>query len=175
MFKIPTYDDLEKKESELNNERQGYKNNLFLKRKQLDIDEEISEEKKSKPEERVVEPKTSITTTNEITEISKDNDEDDDEDLLNFINENKDLIEKPMLITNETENKAKDVEQEAKKQESFKNHNVQTTSTISTGSSMISGSLTVSSKQRGNLVLKHIKNVPWKYCDQLTPDFQMGT
>jgi hypothetical protein len=37
-----------------------------------------------------------------------------------------------------------------------------------------SGTLIVSSKQRGNLVLKHIKCVPWNYCDQLTPDYQMG-
>lgn len=183
MFKIPNYDDIEKKESEFNSERKGYATSLFRKRKQLN--EESGEEntlKDSSETERkklATPPSTKETVkiSNSLETQKADIDDDDDEDLLNFINENKDLIEKPKQI-NESENSTKSsTEQEAAKKtdtNSFKNHNVQTSTTTTASNNMISGSLTVSSKQRGNLVLKHIKNVPWKYCDQLTPDFQMG-
>jgi hypothetical protein len=41
MFKVPTYDELEKKEKEFNNERRGYTSNLFLKRKLTDSNDSI--------------------------------------------------------------------------------------------------------------------------------------
>ena len=41
MFKVPTYDELEKKEKEFNNERKGYTSNLFLKRKLTDSNDSI--------------------------------------------------------------------------------------------------------------------------------------
>jgi len=36
------------------------------------------------------------------------------------------------------------------------------------------GSIIVSAKQRGNPVLKHIRNVPWEYDSDIVPDYILG-
>jgi hypothetical protein len=95
--------------------------------------------------------------------------------LLNFIAENKDIIEKPIQKKTSEEAKQISTNEPAKKVDNTKTTILPNNpSTSSSNNYNTSGSLTVSSKQRGNLVLKHIKNVSWKFCDQLTPDYQMG-
>ena len=37
-----------------------------------------------------------------------------------------------------------------------------------------SGSILVNSRQRGNPVLKNIRNVTWEFVDDISPDFQLG-
>ena len=187
MFRIPTYEDLENKEKELNTERKGYCSNLFLKRKINESDENTvkidnnqkkitteSEIKQAEPVKPAEERKSIEIKSNPTSIVVDGDDDDDDEDLLNFINDNKEIIEKPVQKTDDF---IKPNVPDVKKVESvnsFKNHNASNVPTTSSTNTMASGSLTVSSKQRGNLVLKHIKNVPWKFCDQLTPDYQMG-
>ena len=41
MFKVPTYDELEKKEKELNNESKGFTSSLFFMRKNTNSDDSI--------------------------------------------------------------------------------------------------------------------------------------
>jgi hypothetical protein len=39
----------------------------------------------------------------------------------------------------------------------------------------ISGSIHVSSRQKGNPLLKSIRKVPWEFVDGLVPDYTLGT
>lgn len=40
--------------------------------------------------------------------------------------------------------------------------------------SVISGAIQVNTKQRGNPILKSIRNVPWEFCDSIVPDYIVG-
>ncbi len=181
MFKIPTYEELEKKESELDNDRLAYSGTHLLKRKKTSEDdtahsEQSGQAKKNSPPQ----PPQSPQTNDEI---------DDDDELLNiFIKENKDIIEKPLsqsksLTQQHDSNKPIDFAVPAvpapikfDPKMPINRSDAQTSASTRNvaGSSYGGGPLIVSSKQRGNPVLKHIKNVPWKFCDQITPDYQMS-
>lgn len=108
MFKIPTYDEIEKKETEFNAERKGISSGLFQKRKKLDSSEDLANTEAVQSEKPVskrksIEPTTSVTDneaemSEKIVENTSDktgNDDDDDELLNVFISENKDIIENP--------------------------------------------------------------------------------
>jgi len=181
MFKIPTYEDLEKKENELNIQRKGYTSNLFLKRKLEDPEDDgIIKINKTKEIETAKETVQVEACCTKSLNVEVNDDEDDDEDLLNFIAENKDIIERPIQKKTEIETKKIPTNESIDQETTKKTENLKTTTILpnnpstSSNNYNTSGSLTVSSKQRGNAVLKHIKNVPWKFCDQLTPDYQMG-
>lgn len=195
MFKIPTYDELEKKESDFNDERQKY--TTFAKRKSKNDDSENYQEPSSlnsDTQEKTKESpakKMNTTDSSNFTEqitnkpIEKDiyNDDDDDDELLNmFIKENKDIIENP----SSQKRKSKEFQVPTipaipalpvpvKFDPKIKLQRAEfIQGNAPSKSSGSSSSLIVNASQRGNLVLKHIRNVQWKFCDQITPDFQMS-
>lgn len=117
MFKIPTYDELEKKESERNEKSKELRLNLFEKRKNINLDvssvdetpktstnpsscEDLtikSPEKRPRVEKSPVlnQPNSLNKQSNIPTEKAKAADDDDDDLLLAFIDEKKDIIDKP--------------------------------------------------------------------------------
>ncbi len=212
MFKIPTYEELEKKESQLNNDRLAYSGTHLLKRKKnqeydtSDLGSSHSPATKqktpsptalSKIKSKTPEPLEKQEIPSQSAPQNQINvrriDEDDDDDLLNmFIEENKDIIEKP-LSQPKPATKPNDISVPVNKPNEFAvpeipapikfdpkmpilraEFQTSTSNKNVAGSSYGGGPLIVSSKQRGNPVLKHIKNVPWKFCDQITPDYQMS-
>lgn len=118
MFKIPTYDELEKKESERNEKSKELRLNLFEKRKNINLDvSSVDEAPKTStnpssssnedltiksPEKRpriekspVLNQPSSLNKQSTIpTEKAKTADDDDDDLLLAFIDEKKDIIDK---------------------------------------------------------------------------------
>ena len=46
--------------------------------------------------------------------------------------------------------------------------------TAGNGRTKISGSITVSSRQRGNPILKSVRSVPWEFSDSIVPDYILG-
>ena len=118
MFTIPTYDELEKKESDFNAERKGFSGSLFQKRKKPDSSDDLANinseavqiEKSVSKKKSIEATPTTSTEANEVEMIEKpvekvndntkaatvDDDEDDDDVLLNmFIKKNNDIIDKP--------------------------------------------------------------------------------
>jgi DNA excision repair protein ERCC-1 len=229
MFRIPTYEELEKKEKEFNNERKDYKIGLFQKRKLLDADSKTTNTTdestnkinsssipcsnsvltastscslSNKEDEREPEMSTKKARTSEEFQMTasepdekievnnpnnntNDGDNDDDDDLLlnMFIKDNKHIIEKPTSQTKEDDVNYKKLNSENKflvpnvppAPQPIKQQILTSNSTSSASSySSSGGGLIVNSSQRGNLVLKHIRNVQWKFCDQITPDFQIN-
>ncbi|RNA15740.1 DNA excision repair ERCC-1 [Brachionus plicatilis] len=173
MFKIPTYDELENKEKEQDEKRSEFKQNLFQKRKLINLNDTRDnfnpekEEQSEKIEESVKKICVSQPTLKPCS--SKNQEDEDDELLAAFICQNKEIIEKPVLTS-----KPDDV---------FKKPDVPTlkpTITLKPSSSTVSsssfggGSLIVNAKQRGNPVLKHIRNVQWRFSDTLVPDYCMS-
>jgi DNA excision repair protein ERCC-1 len=182
MFKIPTYEELERKETEQIESNKNYKQDLFQKRKN---DESILI-MPTKPKTTTTIPIESEThsppkiakaqsSSNNEAPISIDDDDDDDNLLNDFILNNKDIIER----TSSKEPAATNVDSVFKKPTSFPAATTSKTSTttnsapVSYGNSG-SGALMVNSKQRGNPILKHIRNVQWKYSDTLVPDYCMS-
>jgi DNA excision repair protein ERCC-1 len=208
MFKIPTYDELEKKEQEFSQKRKEFTSNLFQKRKVLNEPEtrtsksietknnEIPPKKvKSSPPPSIPPPSSS-----KIEPILINNDQNDDDDdllLVDFISKNKDIIEKPSPSKTLNKNSSSDnlfkipnvpVQTKTKTTSLFLKKTIET-NTIKTiaqqqqvtssgtivggGSSGSGGPMVVNSKQRGNPVLKNIRNVQWNFSDTLTPDYCM--
>jgi DNA excision repair protein ERCC-1 len=196
MFKIPTYEDLEKGEKALSDDskRKQIQQNLFQKRKLIILDdtrdlnsaqssssskiqideinsepEEILHNKKFKPNKNV--PKASVPIEN-----------DDEDDLLNeFIIKNKDLIDdKNPPSTSSSNSTASAPSNEPKNRIIVINKPLirtepqqQSNSTAPIASSKISA-LVVNSRQKGNPMLKHLTNVPWVYSETLIPDYCMS-
>ena len=182
MFKIPTYEEIEKKEADFNKERKEYTGSLFQKRKLFNSIEPIqtpiglTSEAAFREDDANKKQKVSDPPVSQI-EVDAD-DEANEDDLLNmFIQENKNLIEKPVEKVAEKTDFLVPVVPPLKaapvRKPEILNSNP-TTSTNSMGGGGGGGSLIVNSNQRGNLVLKHIRNVQWKFCDQITPDYQMS-
>ena len=200
MFKIPTYEELEKKEVAQSEANKDYKINLFQKRKLFNTDENDLNEIGSSTSENTL-PKTSkssitITKINiekpVVTEpatkkqtipLNADQDADDDADaddelLCAFIKDNKDIIEKPLNKASSS----KDVPETVFKKPAplpapivAKPSNVQISRGNSySGGNSGSGALLVNSKQRGNPILKHVRNVPWNFSETLVPDYCMS-
>lgn len=191
MFKIPTYDELEKKESEFNKERQTYTSKHFQKRKKLASVDSIEENTEGTEINKDLAPKiqTTLPINKKISieanksillESNENNDEDDDDDLLNFIADNKDIISG--TSKNDFAVPAIPIKPTAPVPTKFDPNMPILRVPVQQGSSSTSagqsssggGSLIVNAKQRGNLVLKHIRNVQWRFCDQITPDYQMS-
>ena len=164
MFKIPTYEELEKKESEQNEANKNYKLNLFQKRKHDDNDDGAK-------------AKVSLTTPlpEKPVTITVNNDDDEDDDLLNdFIAKNKDIIEKPTNKEAELSLSKDSAEVVFKKPASIQVKPSTSSVSNSYTSSGGGGPLLVNSKQRGNPILKHIRNVQWSFSETLTPDYAMS-
>lgn len=165
MFKIPSYDELEKKEKEQDEANKNYKGNLFQKRK-LDASNENESEPTAKKQDKIEQISARAQTPA---------DDDDDDDLLNaFLTENKEIIEKPVqkpVENTETVFKKPTLPAPAAPK-TIANSTVQTSS--SNQSSFGGGSLLVNSKQRGNPILKHVRNVQWGFSDTLVPDYCMS-
>jgi DNA excision repair protein ERCC-1 len=208
MFKIPTYDEIEKKESEIGATRTALKNELFLKRKQQsssmsdETDSKTasgttfshkpseSESKQAKLDDRPKEaPKPNKPQVSQLQRSGEEDDDDDDDHLLHaFIQENKEILEKKPVETlkkdaadpksNEDEVfKRPEVPRAPAVKNTFSNPPSTTTTNTTTSSSSFaggSGPLVVNAKQRGNPILKHIRNVQWKFSDTLTPDYCMS-
>lgn len=178
MFKIPTYDELESKEKEQEEKRSEFKLNLFQKRKLINLNDtrDISNHndnedvKREKIDETA--KKICVKQTNSAEACSSNNQEDEEDELLTaFISKNKDIIEKP--VSN------------SKSDEIFKKPDIpapkptiilkpETSNSSGSSSSFGGGSLIVNAKQRGNPVLKHIRNVQWRFSDTLVPDYCMS-
>jgi DNA excision repair protein ERCC-1 len=174
MFKIPSYSDIEKKEKEISEKGAQLKLNLFQNKRK-----EIEESKKADAETlataAVSKPATISTETTSPRTLPTSSAEDFDEDDLLLCN-----IDLNGVVACK---KPKMDEPKPKPVETFKKPVPPPTSVIkltaeptgsSHGSAMGSTALLVNSKQRGNPILKHVRNVPWRYSDTLTPDYSMG-
>ncbi|CAF1028235.1 unnamed protein product [Brachionus calyciflorus] len=178
MFKIPTYEELENREKEQEEKRSEIKINLFQKRKLINLNE--TRDFQSTSTESAVDNSKKLCVNQNPSPKQADTKpiEDDDDELLNaFISENKDIIEKPVKSNSDDVFKKPEIPApkpvETEKPKTVVLTNSGTTSS-SSSSSLGSGALVVNSKQRGNPVLKHIRNVQWRFCDTLVPDYCMS-
>lgn len=176
MFKIPTYDEIESKEKEQDKKISEFKLNLFEKRKLISLNDtrDIQNDNQFENAETTEESSKKFCISQAGTKpcSSKNQEDEDDELLAAFISENKDIIEKPALHSKPDEIFKKPEIPALKPTITLK----PSTNTISTSSSSSfgGGSLIVNSKQRGNPVLKHIRNVQWRFSDTLVPDYCMS-
>lgn len=219
MFKIPTYEELDKNDQEFSQKRKEYTSNLFQKRKLLndELDEEkqtskttnirkdepITKKIKSPPPPPPPQTKTTSASLSAKNQPIVIDDDDDDLLLVDFISKNKDIIEKPSPSKTVQKNSSSSsdsslfklpnvpVQQQPATNKTTSLYLKKTieTNTVKTiaqqqqvtssgtivggGSSGSGGPMIVNSKQRGNPVLKNIRNVQWNFSDSLTPDYCM--
>lgn len=195
MFKIPSYDELEKKENDQKQQSVQLKGKLFQSRKLVNLNDtcdiksgaatssthqDDADNSGKKPHKHTATPVHDSPPKKQ----KLDQTEFDDDLLIAFIHENKDVMEKK-TTTGETKNDDKDKDKDIdvfKKPQSPPN--IVATKTlapnpVSANTNINSnygsgGALIVNSKQKGNPILKHIRNVQWKYSDTLVPDFCMS-
>ena len=174
MFKIPSYSDIEKSEKEISEKGAQLKLALFQnKRKEI---EESKKDDQPSTSTRIREEIKSVPIESRIKPISNDLDEDDL--LLCNIDLNEVVVSKKQKITTEIRPETKAQENVFKKPLAQSVTVEKATPTVVTGSSAGNSSganaLLVNSKQRGNPIIKHIRNVPWRFSDTLVPDYSMG-
>lgn len=188
MFKIPTYEELEKKEAEQVESNKHYKLDLFQKRKQDEVSTVSVAAKPNVANKNSIEDDTThsppkiakLQTSTHETLVNNDDDDDDDDNLLNeFIIKNKDIIEKstsskPLTTTNSDSVFKKPTALPLPTNVRATVGTAITNSVTVSHSSGGGGALIVNSKQRGNPILKHIRNVQWKYSETLVPDYCMS-
>lgn len=164
MFKIPSYQDLEKNEKEISEKGAQLKLSLFnCKRK------EIEETKKLEIDVKATFNSASndIKITSSKQQIPIAAADDDDDALLSNI----DLD----AVSSAKKVKTLDTPSVIQQVDTFKKPPPTSTTTTNSSSNMNkSNALLVNSKQRGNPILKYIRNVQWGYSDTLVPDYLLG-
>jgi DNA repair protein Rad10 len=167
MFKIPSYSDIEKNEKEISDKGAQLKLNLFQnKRKEIEESKKKDEEDQPKNNSSIeIKPTTSGQS---LLNSVASNDFDEDDLLLSNIDLNQVVSNKKSKIDEQPKIVTEPV--------TFKKPLTSTkevTGSIA-GNSSGANALLVNSKQRGNPILKHIRNVPWRFVDTLVPDYSMG-
>lgn len=174
MFKIPSYSDIEKSERDISEKGAQLKLSLFqnkrkeiedCKKNQTDVPASNQTYTKALP---TIEIQPSTSATNAQADI------DEDDLLLSNIDLNEVISNKKAKVDIVNNNQKKQAEPPTKKP-----INQTSKSTIEVTGSMAgnasgANALLVNSKQRGNPILKHIRNVPWRFVDTLVPDYSMG-
>lgn len=180
MFKIPTYDELETKEKEQEEKRSEFKLNLFQKRKLINLNDtrDIPNDNKDVNKQSIDESakKICVKQTNIAEACSSKNQEDEEDELLTaFICQNIDIIEKTVSsFDSKSDEIFKKPDIRAPKPTIISKPEASNSSNSGSSSSFGGGSLIINTKQRGNPVLKHIRNVQWRFSDTLVPDYCMS-
>lgn len=196
MFKIPTYDELEKKEKEQNEKNKEIKSSLFEKRKLVTLDDTYNSQGSTKPSTSGLkvanknnENKKSNSESPEkrqktiepvVIEDDTQKEDDDDSLLMAFIDEKKGIIDQSPKLVKTNEAAVSDgvfrvpVLPTASTMGPSKILPPNASNTNTNAAFSSSGALLVNSKQKGNPILKHVRNVQWKYSDTLVPDYCMS-